>query len=133
MAGEAFTIRGSVLSRYTGFGIDGLRVEAWDKAGRIKEPLGAAATDNKGRFRLDFTQTAAETIAARAPEIYFRVLNGKELVASTEQTEVWSVKHRTTKSPSAFSSMRSSMTSASRPNSSSAAGWRSRTGPAWAA
>jgi hypothetical protein len=96
MADEIYTVKGTVVSRSSGVGIGGLRVEAWDKDRRIDDLLGIGSTDDAGTFLIRFDQRFYQEICLdRRPDIYFRVFRGQELVCSTEDAVLWNVEQAT--------------------------------------
>ena len=80
-----FTIRGRVVVRGTGAGVPDVRVEAWEKDAYGSDTrVGVARTDDEGQFTIQFD--GAQFANERGPDLYFRVLQGNRLVASTEET-----------------------------------------------
>ena len=88
----AYRIQGTVLSRFTGLGIPGLRVEARDLGKRIPEAIGTAMTNARGQFQIQIPPRYQKEIAGRQPDIFFRVYSGQDLLISTENSLLWNVK-----------------------------------------
>src|SRR5687768_8262046 len=86
------TIQGAVVSSFTGAGVRGLKVEAWDKDQRIDDLLGAATTGPDGRFEITFGDSFRDEIFEfRRPDVYFRVFQNGHLLESTEESVNWNV------------------------------------------
>lgn len=86
-------IRGRVVDQFTDEGIAGVRVEAWDKDFGLDDYLGSATTISDGSFRIVFDEGAFRDIFFDVwPDIYFRVYCYNELLASTEDSVLWSVR-----------------------------------------
>lgn len=89
-----YEIRGRVVDSFTGDGIAGVRVEAWDKDFGLDDFLASAATESDGSFSMIFDESAFRDIFFdNWPDLYFRVFCYKELLASTEDTVLWNVKN----------------------------------------
>jgi plastocyanin len=88
-----FEIRGHVVDSFTGDGIGGVRVEAWDKDFGLDDYLGSTITISDGAFSISFDTTAFHDIFFdNWPDIYFKVFCYNELLASTENTVLWNVR-----------------------------------------
>ncbi len=89
---KRYVISGHVLDRATGQGIAGLRVEAWDKDARYDDLVASAVTEGDGRFQLDFDDTRfREMYPEAAPDLYFKVYRGLQLLRSTEDSVLWNL------------------------------------------
>ncbi|HEX9511209.1 MAG TPA: hypothetical protein VF939_12055 [Puia sp.] len=87
---ESFTvveITGQVIDNASDTGMTGLTVEVWDTDPARKQALASGPTDANGRFSLRFEpiQFKMETI----PDLFFKVLEGDNLLTSTEDQIVW--------------------------------------------
>ena len=85
-------IKGRVVDSFTGDGIGGVRVEAWDKDLLVDDFLGSATTRTDGSFSIAFDESAFRDIFFdRWPDLFFRVYCYDELLASTEDSVLWNV------------------------------------------
>jgi hypothetical protein len=90
MSRPPFQISGRVVNAKTGRGIQGLRVEAWDKDLAASDLVGVASTDAGGAFRIEFERSYfRELFLDRRPDLFFKVFRGGELVKSTEESVLW--------------------------------------------
>lgn len=88
-----YEIRGRVVDQFTGDGIGGVRVEAWDKDFGLDDYLGSATTISDGSFSIGFDDSAFRDIFFdNWPDLYFKVYCYNELLASTENAVLWNVK-----------------------------------------
>ncbi|HEX5718620.1 MAG TPA: multicopper oxidase domain-containing protein, partial [Thermoanaerobaculia bacterium] len=87
-----YEIAGRVVDSFTDDGISGVRVEAWDKDSGLDDYLGSATTISNGSFSISFDASAFNDLFDTLPDIYFKVYCYKELLASTENSVLWSVK-----------------------------------------
>jgi hypothetical protein len=86
-------IRGRVVDEFTGDGIGGVRVEAWDKDFGLDDFLGSASTRSDGSFSIVFDESAfSDLFFDRSPDIYFKVFRAGELLESTENSVLWNVR-----------------------------------------
>jgi hypothetical protein len=87
-----YQIKGRVVDQFTGDGIAGVRVEAWDKDLGLDDYLGSASTISDGSFSISFDESAFRDIFFDTrPDLYFRVYCYSELLASTENSVLWNV------------------------------------------
>ena len=87
-----FVIRGRVIELETQRGIDGLRVEVWDKDARFDNLVASAVTEVNGDFLLEFEDTRFREVYPEAtPDLYFKVFRARELLHSTEDNILWNV------------------------------------------
>lgn len=85
-------IRGHVIDQFTGEGIGGVRVEAWDKDFGLDDFLGFASTRSDGSFSITFDESAFRDIFFdHRPDLYFKVFCFNELLVSTEDSVLWNV------------------------------------------
>ncbi|HUT72078.1 MAG TPA: neuraminidase-like domain-containing protein [Desulfatiglandales bacterium] len=91
MKNKEFRITGRVLDQ-TGQGIEGLRIEAWDKDALIDDLLGSALSGKSGSFTIEFDKRYyQEIIFDRKPDLYFKIFQNDELIKSTEDSVLWNV------------------------------------------
>jgi len=89
-----YDIRGKVIDSFSGDGIGGVRVEAWDKDFGLDDYLGSATTISDGLFSISFDESAFRDIFFdNWPDIYFRVYCYNELLASTEDSVLWNIRN----------------------------------------
>jgi hypothetical protein len=88
-----YEIRGRVINSFTGDGIGGVRVEAWDKDFFGDDYLTVATTPTDGSFVMSFDQTAFADLFDQWPDLYFKVYCYNELLVSTENTVVWNIRN----------------------------------------
>jgi 5-hydroxyisourate hydrolase-like protein (transthyretin family) len=92
MAEKIFHIIGRVIDQ-SGQGVEGLRVEAWDKDLIFNDLVGSAETDAEGRFEIQFKESYfKEIFIDRKPDLFFKVFQNDELIKSTEDSVLWNVK-----------------------------------------
>ena len=90
-----YRIHGKVLSETTQKGVSGLRVEVWDKDPVQDDLLGNDVTDQDGLFSIEFDASYFnEFCFDREPDVYFKIIRGKQLLTSTESSVIWNVKQR---------------------------------------
>lgn len=86
---KRFHIAGRVINAETRRGVEGLRVEGWDKDLVLDDFLGSAQTDAQGSFRLDFDESHFRGLVFdRRPDLFLKVLHGDRLLAATDPIEV---------------------------------------------
>lgn len=89
---KSFRIRGLVIDSKTNRGLEGLRVEAWDKDLVCDDLAGSAVTDAEGGFSIEFGEGYfGELFFDRRPDLFFKVYRGGELITSTENSVLWNV------------------------------------------
>lgn len=89
-----YEMRGRVIDQFTGDGIGGVRVEAWDKDRHLDDYLGSATTSTDGSFLIGFDDSAfRDIIIEQWPDLYFKVYGNNELLASTEDSVLWNVRN----------------------------------------
>jgi hypothetical protein len=87
---QRFRIRGLVVDSKTRRGIEGLRVEAWDKDLLIDDLVGSGITGDKGSFSLDFgVDYSSELFFDRSPDLFFKVFRDDTLIKSTPDSVLW--------------------------------------------
>ena len=80
-----FEILGTVVERGTRTGVQGLRVEAWDRDVRFHDLLGCVTTDGAGQFRIRFTdEYFGDYGGDLTPDIFYRVYRDDILILSTQ-------------------------------------------------
>ncbi len=86
MRNDNFRILGRVIDQHRK-SVPGLRVEAWDKDGQIKEAVIVGATDRDGAFHLDLDgKQIYQIFGDRRPDLYFKIRRGPALIKSTERS-----------------------------------------------
>lgn len=92
------TIRGQlVVSGLTGQPMTQLRVEAWDRDGKVRTRLGAATPDANGAFTITIDERMRRDVAERQPDLYFKVFSGEREIADTRSQVLWSPRNPDTK------------------------------------
>lgn len=87
-----FTISGSVTNSKTLKGIEGLRVEAWDKDLICDDLIGNAVTNDKGLFQIEFDSAYfQELFTDRQPDLFFKVFYKGTVIKNTEDSVLWNV------------------------------------------
>jgi plastocyanin len=88
-----YEIRGRVVDEFTGDGVGGVRVEAWDADFIFTDDfLNWAVTRSDGSFRVTFDTSAFQDLFFdKAPDLYFKVFCFNELLASTRDSVIWNV------------------------------------------
>jgi hypothetical protein len=86
-------ISGRVIDRQTGLGLSELRVEAWDKDLICDDLVGSVATDEQGAFQMTFDESYfRELFLDRQPDLFFKIFDENNLLASTEDLVLWNIK-----------------------------------------
>lgn|GEM_PF-1082870 len=92
---NTYWIRGAVVDKTTGQGIQGLTIEAWDKdVTSADDRLGSATTLQQGRFSIHFDSLQFADPGDRKPDVYFKVFSGTTLLLNTEADVKWNVGRR---------------------------------------
>lgn len=88
-----YEIKGRVIDEFTGEGMGGVRVEAWDSDLFFPDDfLNSATTRSDGSFTMTFESTAfQELFFDKTPDLYFKVYCYNELLVSTENSVMWNV------------------------------------------
>jgi hypothetical protein len=85
-----FRISGRVIDRNTKQSVAGLRIDAMDKDLIVKTPVSSTVTDAQGVFLIEISKNQIkELFAGRGTILFFRVFRDKELIASTEESDLW--------------------------------------------
>ncbi len=92
-----YVIQGTVVDRVSRAGIQGVKVEAWDRDTRYHDMLGVATTDANGRFTIGF-QTAyfGDYAPDRSPDLFFKAFIGEREMLTTFETPMMNVERGTT-------------------------------------
>ena len=88
-----YEIHGRVIDSFTGDGIGGVRVEAWDKDFFLDDYLVSATTLTDGSFAMSFDQTAFADLFDQWPDLYFKVYCYNDLLVSTENDVLWNIRN----------------------------------------
>ena len=92
---NTYWVRGAVVDKTSGQGIEGLTIEAWDKdVTSADDRLGSAVTLQQGRFSIHFDSLQFSEPGDRRPDVYFKVFSGSTLLLSTEGDVKWNVGRR---------------------------------------
>lgn len=83
MTHKTFRITGRVIDQ-TGQGVEGLRIEAWDKDLFFDDLVGSAETGSEGSFEMKFKESYFKEIFARRPDLYFKIFRENELIPGAE-------------------------------------------------
>lgn len=97
--GKTYRIIGRIINRINRQGIEGLRIEAWDKDMIFNDLLGSATTDTQGKFLIDFDESRfKELFGDDHLDLFIRVFKEGVLIKSTEDSVLWNVKDKQTES-----------------------------------
>jgi hypothetical protein len=83
MTHKTFRITGRVVDQ-TGQGVEGLRVEAWDKDFKFHDLVGSEDTGSEGFFEMEFEESYFKEIFARRPDLFFKIFREDELIPGAE-------------------------------------------------
>lgn len=83
MTHKTFRITGRALDQ-TGQGVEGLRIETWDKDLFFDDLVGSAETGSEGFFEMKFEESYFKEIFARRPDLYFKIFRQDELIPGAE-------------------------------------------------
>lgn len=84
MAENIFHINGRIIDQ-TEQGVEGLRIEAWDKDLFFDDSVGNAETDAEGFFEIPrFDEKYFKELIARRPDLYFKLFIGEESIPAQE-------------------------------------------------
>jgi predicted nucleotidyltransferase len=84
MTHKTFRITGRVIDQ-TGQGVEGLRIEAWDKDLFFDDFVGSEdETGSEGSFEIKFKESYFKEIFARRPDLYFKIFRQDELIPGAE-------------------------------------------------
>jgi hypothetical protein len=89
---RTFYISGRVIDIKTQQGIQGLRVEAWDKDLLVDDLVGSVITNKDGIFQIQFDEFYFNDLFLdRQPDLFFKVYKKDRLLKSTEDSVLWNV------------------------------------------
>jgi hypothetical protein len=92
MTNSTFRIIGRVVNAETQQGLVGLQVEAWDKDFICDDFVGRAATDEQGRFQIEFSGSYFQDLFGdRRPDLFFKIFRNHFMIVSTEDSVLWNV------------------------------------------
>lgn len=92
MAQPQYRILGRVVNRANRQGVEGVRIEAWDKDLIHNDLVGSADTTAAGDFVIEFDASYfRELFFDRRADLFFKIFVGGELVQSTEDSVLWNV------------------------------------------
>jgi hypothetical protein len=92
---NTYWVRGAVVDKTSGQGIQGLTIEAWDKdITSADDRLGSTTTLQQGRFSIHFDSLQFADPGDRKPDVYFKVFSGTTLLLNTEADVKWNVGRR---------------------------------------
>ncbi len=86
---DDYRISGRVVDQATGSPMTGLRVQAWDQDVLGDDRLGEATIGADGSFKIRFPVEAFRDVFEQRPDVFFRVYQGMDLVASTHDAVLW--------------------------------------------
>jgi len=93
MGEKTFHISGQVIDRKRRTALRDLFVEAWDSDLICDDFVGSATTDADGKFHIQFTQNYfRELFFDSEPDLYFKIFQDGQLIASTEDSVLWNVR-----------------------------------------
>ncbi|UQA60397.1 neuraminidase-like domain-containing protein [Polyangium aurulentum] len=75
----AYRLEGHIFDVATGYGVNGVRVEAWDQEGLVRDLVAYSRTDELGDFTISLEGSYLEKIFLdRSPILIFRLFNGDD-------------------------------------------------------
>src|SRR6266851_9626345 len=84
---QQYRILGRVIDRASRQGVQGLRVEGWDRDTKFHDMLGSAVTDSNGAFSFTFDSTYFGDYGGDyAPDVFFKVYLGDRVIKNTFDT-----------------------------------------------
>src|SRR5260370_21406190 len=90
MSTRSFRTSGHVVDAKVHGGVPSLRVEGWDKERLCHDLVACEVTGALGDFQIALDGTyLRELFADRRPVLFFKVFQGNQLVARTEDTRSW--------------------------------------------
>ena len=88
---------GRVVDSATGQGVEGLRIEAWDKDLLFNDPLGNTVTDGQGCFQISYKESDFKDLFGdKSADLFFRVFKDGVFIKSTEDSILWNVENEKT-------------------------------------
>jgi hypothetical protein len=84
---QQYRIIGRVIDRVSRKGVQGVRVEGWDRDTRFHDMLGSAVTDGNGGFTFTFDSNYFGDFAGdHAPDVFFKVYLDDRVIKTTFDT-----------------------------------------------